>query len=309
MKHIASQVISSSIQSTSNALVKHWAKLRENPRYRSAQSRTIVSGTKMVSQIGSRITPHSLLLGTDAPPPSIPLEGATVYRVSDAVLKKVTGLVQPEPYAMEVSIPHYPLSDLCKKRWILVLDNISDPGNLGTLIRSSYVLGWEGCVFLGGTQNSHPGWGGVDPYNEKAIRAARGATFWVPFWKMKNYEELKDSLRSSLETKTTKITPLFASLGSQEGERNFRELTEGRFPRRDDGPPLPVADRMVLLVLGNESRGISLNLDSQPLDGFPITIPSTHSHSRGSPLDNLNVASAGAILLHLLRTRHPTTVK
>lgn len=53
---------------------------------------------------------------------------------------------------------------------LLVLDQVQDPGNLGTLLRNAEALEWD-AVFLLGC---------CDPYNDKAIRAARGSTFQVP---------------------------------------------------------------------------------------------------------------------------------
>lgn len=54
-------------------------------------------------------------------------------------------------------------------RRLLVLDRVQDPGNLGTLLRNAEALGWD-ALFLMDC---------CDPYNDKAIRAARGATFQV----------------------------------------------------------------------------------------------------------------------------------
>lgn len=53
---------------------------------------------------------------------------------------------------------------------ILVLEGVQDPGNLGTLIRTAAGLNWDSVFLLDGC---------CDPYNEKAMRAARGATFQV----------------------------------------------------------------------------------------------------------------------------------
>lgn len=55
--------------------------------------------------------------------------------------------------------------------WYIVAHGISDPGNLGTLIRSAEAAGATGVVVTHGT---------VDPFSPKAVRASAGALFHVP---------------------------------------------------------------------------------------------------------------------------------
>lgn len=67
---------------------------------------------------------------------------------------------------------------------VVVLDNIQDPGNLGTVIRSLEALGGGGAVVAGG----------VDPHNPKVVRGAMGALFRMPVVKLpleQALEELK----------------------------------------------------------------------------------------------------------------------
>mgnify|MGYP003311319538 CR=1 FL=1 len=61
--------------------------------------------------------------------------------------------------------------DLSKNNHIVILDSISDPGNLGTLIRTAQALGFN-SIFI--TKES------ADPFSSKALRAAKGATFNIP---------------------------------------------------------------------------------------------------------------------------------
>ena len=55
--------------------------------------------------------------------------------------------------------------------WVLALDRLQDPGNLGTLFRTALALGWEGVFLIGDT---------VDPFNDKALRASQGASLFLP---------------------------------------------------------------------------------------------------------------------------------
>ena len=74
---------------------------------------------------------------------------------------------------LPVPLDHHILSHPIKESppLVLILDRIQDPGNLGTLIRTATALDWTG-VYITPTS--------VDPFNDKAIRAARGATFRIP---------------------------------------------------------------------------------------------------------------------------------
>ncbi|MFZ5823260.1 MAG: TrmH family RNA methyltransferase [Bacillota bacterium] len=66
---------------------------------------------------------------------------------------------------------------------VVVLDNLQDPGNLGTVIRSLEALGGAGAVVSGG----------VDPYNPKVIRGAMGSLFRLPVVKQ-SLEQALDEL-------------------------------------------------------------------------------------------------------------------
>lgn len=68
--------------------------------------------------------------------------------------------------------------------FILVLDRIQDPGNIGTILRTAIAVGLKEIVLINGT---------VDPFNPKAIRAGMGAQFSLNFGYFDNLKQLKDS--------------------------------------------------------------------------------------------------------------------
>ncbi len=240
------------IFSLQHPLVKHCVKLREDHSYRNACKKVVISGKKLVSEVASYQPVHTLFIEKGKELPLTPAADHCIY-VSREVLKKITGVQNPEPLAAEVAMP--PMSDLSSCRYLLILDGLSDPGNLGTLFRSAYCLGWEG-VFV--TENS------VDPWNEKAIRAAKGATFTLP-WKRSSYEELKGQKRH-----------LFTA------DAKGKDLSTLSFQ-----PPLA-------LVLGNEAHGAGSALKKlSTLVAIPME----------KEIESLNVASAGAILLYQIKRR------
>lgn len=213
--------------------------------------RVLISGQKLIRDLAP-IWPLEILLHTgDAP--TIP--AFETIRVTNAILKKMTGLEEPDGWAAIVRSPEE--ESLDQKKLILILDQVSDPGNLGTLWRTALALGWEGVWLTPGC---------VDPLNDKALRAAQGATFRLPYerilpekiaeWVQKRKAALYRADLSGLALHQCKILSPRALILGNEGQ----------------GP-------------GSWSKAIS----------SPVTIPIAHA------VESLNVASAGAILLYEMR--------
>ena len=84
-------------------------------------------------------------------------------------MKKISGMQTPEGLVVEIEMPKpAPLEGL---KYLLALDGVSDPGNVGALLRTALALGWQGIFILDES---------CDPFNDKALRSARGATFRLP---------------------------------------------------------------------------------------------------------------------------------
>ena len=107
-----------------------------------------------------------------------PIRAKKSYLVTEEILQKIGGLGNIEGVFAEVDLP-VPQS-VEGKNYILILDQIQDPGNLGTLLRTALALGWEGVIATPGT---------VDFFNDKALRASQGAIFRLPF-SIKTPEEI-----------------------------------------------------------------------------------------------------------------------
>ena len=77
--------------------------------------------------------------------------------------------------------------DFLKLNKIALIDSISDPGNLGTIIRSATAFGIEGIILFGNC---------VDLYSTKVIRSCTGNFLKTPILKIKNTEELKTKFKN-----------------------------------------------------------------------------------------------------------------
>lgn len=114
-------------------------------------------------------------------------------------------------------------------RRLLALDRVQDPGNMGTLMRSALAFGWDGVFLLPGC---------CDPFNEKAVRASRGAALRLPTCSG-TLEDLKQVAGHHGMT-------LIAAEPEPEEEQPCK--------RKDGGGDVANA---VCLVLGSEGQGLS----------------------------------------------------
>lgn len=247
-------MIAKKITSLQHPIVKHLQKLRTSKRYRSEQQTLLLSGKKLILELGSS-HPIKRLLHVENDPlaKKIPCEESLI--LAPSLFKKITGVVNPETIAAEVHLPKpHSLKDF---QYLIALDEINDPGNLGTLMRTALALGWEG-VFL--TSSC------ADPFNDKAVRAAKGATFHLPF-KQGSHEDLLDLIKKN------NFSPLAADITGTPPS----EITPGS--------PL-------ILILGNEARGV--HPDIKKISTL-VSIPMC------GRMESLNVAAAGAILMYALK--------
>jgi TrmH family RNA methyltransferase len=240
------------ILSTQHPLVKHWVKLTNDKNYRYSEKKVLVEGKKIVSElrnqkIRSLITDDESLI-----PKNINTE--EVYLVTKQVIEKISTVKKSEGLFAEILMP--PPQSIEDKNYIIVLDRINDPGNMGTLFRTALALGWEGVFILEGS---------CDPYNDKAMRAAKGAIFKLPF--MIGSWDLLNSFISKYNWQA-----LAADITG-------RKLSQ-----------IPQAKKR-LLVLGNESQGLSLEALACCIK---VTIP------MNVEMESLNVSTAGAILMYQL---------
>ena len=139
------------------------------------------------------------------------------YKVNDEVLRKLAVSENPEGvvFICEMLKPKKDKKDYHK---IVYLDQINDPGNLGTILRTAVAFNYDSVVLSKGS---------VDLYNEKVIAASKGAIFLIDAF-VGNIEDYKD--------KQIIVSTL---------DENSIPLNECKKPND------------FVLVLGNESHGVS----------------------------------------------------
>ncbi len=154
------------IESLQHPKVKELVQLRTDKETRQQTQSVLLIGEKMVRELAQKIPLRSLW--TTQPAPDIKAQER--YLVSDAILQKIAGLPTTDGFAAVAPLP--PERDITQAKRLLILDRLADPGNLGTLLRTALALNWDGVVFTPDT---------VDPFNDKALRASKGALFFLPY--------------------------------------------------------------------------------------------------------------------------------
>ena len=181
--------------------------------------------------------------------------------VAPQVLEAAATTLHPDGVLLTVALPA-PRPPAGGARFVLALDRLQDPGNLGTLLRTALAAGVE-LVWLAD---------GADPYQPKVLRASSGAALALPLQRWPA-AELAGRLAQARQGGLQVLAAVLAS------------------PQWPDPRPYWQCDwtRPTLLLLGNEGAGLDPAL--REMVDSSVTIP----HS--SELESLNVAVAAAPLL------------
>lgn len=240
------------ITSLENEKVKYYSKLQQK-KYRDKYQQFVVEGSHLVLEAAkSNILLEVLILEGEVLPLNVPS-----YEVSYEVLKKICDVKTPPK-----------IIGLCKKgidttigSRILIIDEIQDPGNLGTIIRSAVAFDIDTIVIGNNT---------VDPYSPKTIRATQGMLFHVSivFYDINKLIPILKKLTIPILATNVKYGEDVKKLTTKEKER-------------------------FALIVGNEGSGV--NPKYLELSDKYIYIP------MNGVVESLNVAIATSIILYEMR--------
>ncbi len=93
-----------------------------------------------------------------------------VTTVDDESFAKLSDTASPQGVAAVVEMPRHTVPEISVSSLVAVLEDVRDPGNLGTMIRTADWFGVGGMVLLGG----------ADPYQPKVVRSTMGSLFHMP---------------------------------------------------------------------------------------------------------------------------------
>jgi TrmH family RNA methyltransferase len=164
------------ITSTSNARIKWVRSLNAQRKARYREGAFVVEGQRLIQEAIQAEWPARMALNTGRLDPkgrgmmnSLAKLGAEVVEVSDHVMKACADTESPSGLMAMLELRTMPQPEVVDLA--LVVDQLSDPGNLGTLLRTAWAAGVQAVYLTPGS---------VDPFNPKVIRGAMGAHFRLP---------------------------------------------------------------------------------------------------------------------------------
>jgi TrmH family RNA methyltransferase len=181
-------------------------------------------------------------------------------KLSAGELESVSGAEAPQGIVGLFAVPEMNLSKLyqprCRK--LLLCENISDPGNLGTLVRSALAFGFDLVLLCGST---------AEPYAPKAARASAGAIFGLP---------MAEVTPKELDTFLSKEQIMVIA-------SDLRGDVDISLPKKE------LKNKKIVLAVGSEATGLSKRI----LDRADLRLRIPHSRA----VESLNAAVAGSILM------------
>ena len=167
------------IESLNNSKVKEWAKLKEK-KYRDETGYFLVEGDHLMnSAMVKGVVKEIISTDETLKIPDIPF-----YLVTPAIIKKISNQINGTKVIGVCK--KLPEKEICGN--VCLLDNIQDPGNLGTIIRSAVAFDIKTIILSNDS---------VDLYNDKVIRASEGMLFHINIIRM----DLKDAIKELKEKK------------------------------------------------------------------------------------------------------------
>ncbi|NQN50263.1 RNA methyltransferase [Streptococcus suis] len=223
------------IRSKSNKLVKQIKKLQQK-KYRT--SSYLIEGWHLLEEaVKAGASIEHVLVVEEYVDRVSQLEKVTV--VSPEIIQDLTDSKSPQGVIAQLALPSQDLPERLEGRF-LVLEDVQDPGNVGTIIRTADAAGFDG-VFL--TDKS------ADIYNMKVLRSMQGSHFHLPIYRLP-------------------IADVFSTLKNNQVEVLATTLSSQSVDYREVSPEASFA-----LVMGNEGQGISDFVSAEADQLVHITMP------------------------------------
>lgn len=207
-----------------------WIRSLQEKKFRESEGLYVIEGEKMVLEALATV-PDQIKIVVHLSELNIELNGIEGIPCNEKELKQISSLQTPNKM---LAILHKPKGKSVNGPFILALDGIQDPGNMGTIIRTA---DWFGVDTIVCSKNT------VDCYNSKVVQASMGSILRLNI----QYTDLREFI-------SEKKLPVYGAL--LEGENVYDNQLE---------------DKNLILLMGNEGSGISKDLIE--LITHPVTIP------------------------------------
>jgi len=225
----------------------------------------LVEGDRAIKQIiGTHPDEIIEILAIEKPSPAY--HNYSIRYVTDSQFRSISQTKTPQGIIALVRLPRNTFSDHLPETIgtkVLLLEDIQDPGNVGTLIRTAAAFNFSGVILSNKC---------ADPLSQKCIQSTAGAVLSVWIRKTTHYLEFVEKLK-----------------------KNGYSLIAADLKGMEDPSMLYCQDKL-LLALGNEASGLSESILNASNHRFKIPIIRKRAES-------LNVAACGAICMYLSSCR------
>ncbi len=208
------------ITSRKNPLAAEFRRLAGDKTARRETGLLLGQGQKLLTEaLASGLLPETVLYCAEAPrvPRSVRCQAA-----AEEVLAWISPMKSAPELLFTLPIPGEPGP---VRGRVLLAENMQDPGNVGTMVRTAAAFGFDGVLLAGAC---------ADPWSPKAVRASMGAAFRLRIWERGDGEAVMTELEEE-------GLPVYAAALSEQAER----AGSFRFPER------------FVLAVGNEGHGLS----------------------------------------------------
>ena len=224
------------ITSKENEFIKHIKKLKDK-KYRDISNEYIIEGIKLIQEaIQEKAKIKQIVICEDcekaeAIPKELMYEIAKyecIY-VTAKVFETITNVIAPQGIIAIIEKQTQNTEIKYDEDIILILDDIQDPGNLGTILRTADSIGLTQIIITKGT---------ADAYNPKVVRSTMGAIFRI---KIIESEDLTKTIK---EIKKHKYETIVTTLETQNSIYNINYNKKA-------------------IIIGNEANGVSKQIQNE----------------------------------------------
>lgn len=217
------------ISSTNNQTIKNLVKLQQK-KYRLQTQNYLIEGYHLIQEALKSNQDYLYILGTKealeklASENDLDLTSKKFIQINAAITRHLSETKNSQSIFMVLKMNQPKNFTFSFGKWV-ILDNLSDPGNVGTIIRTADAAGFTGVIF---SKKS------VDLYNPKVQRAMQGSQFHITILQ-------EDSLIDTITNFKSFDIPVYASVLDKQAKKmaDFKPVSQ------------------LALIIGNEAHGIS----------------------------------------------------
>lgn len=226
------------ITSLQNNRVKLVSLLQSKARVRRKERKIVLEGTRLIGDaVAQKQRPEFVFYEPQSVDwnfiAQLQNKNMTLIEVNEDVMKHVSDTQSPQGIIGVFPIPQPKIPKSAER--VLILDTITEPGNMGTILRTAGAAGIQVVILTPGS---------VDPYNPKVLRGGMGAHFRIPI-----LEADWSAIRGYCDDLT-----VYLAAGTGDVTYSDADWSQAW-----------------ALVIGNEAHGVSDNASS--LNGTPVSIP------------------------------------